>query len=105
MSTDEGVEANLCIPITEGRVPEVDGIAGDIIDDDISNQNDPLGEILDDSVHESEVESLDTDAQAALKATLEAIEAGKDDFVLKDIRWRMYGCLNQWDTNESGGNA
>ena len=106
MSTDEGVEANLGAPITEGRVSEMEGIAVDIIDDDISIQNDPLGEILDDSVNESEVESLNADALAALKATLEAIETGKDDFMLKDIAVPTMGQLvkaNGTDAIISGG--
>ena len=106
MSTDEGVEANLGAPITEGRVSEMEGIAVDIIDDDISIQNDPLGEILDDSVNESEVESLNADALAALKATLEAIKTGKDDVVLKDIAVPTMGQLvkaNGTDAIISGG--
>ena len=73
MSSDEGVDANLGNLNIEGRLPNVEGSEADIVDDDNSNENDPLGQIIDDLVNGSEVESLNSDAQAALKATLEAI--------------------------------
>ena len=50
-----------------------------------SREGDSLNDVLNDSGDESEVESLNTEAQAALEATFEAIESGKDDSVLKDV--------------------
>ena len=69
----------LAIPTLKGRVPDVGGVEVDIVDDDNNNENDRLSDILDDSEHGSEVESLDVEEQAALKATLEAIQSGKDE--------------------------
>ena len=54
-------------------------VGADIVDDDNNNENDRLSDILDDSEHGSEVESLDVEEQAELKATLEAIQSGKDE--------------------------
>ena len=81
MSTDEGVEATRGDPNIEGRLSDVGSVGVDIIDDDNNNENDRLSDILDDSEHESEVESLNAKAQAALKATLESIESGKDESI------------------------
>ena len=50
-----------------------------------SREGDSLNDVLNDSGDESEVESLNTEAQAALEAAFEAIESGKDDSVLKDV--------------------
>ena len=50
-----------------------------------TGEGDSLNDVLEDSGAESELESLNEEAQAALKATLEAIESGKDDSVINDI--------------------
>ena len=59
----------LAIPTLKGRVPDVGGVEVDIVDDDNNNENDRLSDILDDSEHGSEVESLNTETQDALKTT------------------------------------
>ena len=47
--------------------------------------DDSLNDVLVTSENKSEVGSLSSDAKAALRATLEAIEAGKDDASLEGV--------------------
>ena len=54
------------------------------VEEETPGEGDSLNDVLD-SENKSEVESLSSDAQAALRATMEAIEAGKVDASLESI--------------------